>query len=64
MTHRSIFDIRFEVGTIITAKVNPGLKLLIMRYFEGIYYCAVVGNAGSKLLTYRENDFIAPDDEN
>jgi len=63
MSYRSIFDNPFEVGTIITAKVNPGLKLLIMRYFQGIYYCVEVGNAGGKLLTYREKDFVVPRDE-
>jgi hypothetical protein len=50
----------YAVGTILAAKVNPELKLVIMRYFQRIYYCAVVGEPERKHFAYYERELIAP----
>lgn len=50
----------YPAGTIITAKVNPELKLIITRYFQRIYYCAVVGEPERKHFAYYERELIPP----
>lgn len=49
----------YSVGTTVTAKVNPGLPLTILKYYQRIYYCGVVGDAGHKPFAYFERE-IAP----
>ena len=60
MSYKTNTDNIYKEGTLITAKTNPGLKLRIMKYYQRIYYCAVVGDAARKHLTYFENDLIPP----
>jgi len=51
----------YPAGSLITAKVNPSLQLIIARYYQRIYYCAVVGDADHKHFAYFERELIAPD---
>ena len=60
MRHRPNLDNTFQEGTIITAKCDPALKLVIMKYYQRIYYCSVIGDASSKQLTYFERELIPP----
>jgi len=47
-------------GTIITAKVAPMDELVIVRYYQRIYYCKLVSDPGQKLLAYFERELINP----
>ena len=60
MRYRPNFDNTFQEGTVITAKSDPGVKLVIMKYYQRIYYCSVVGDANHKPLTYFERELIPP----
>lgn len=50
----------YPAGTLITAKVNPSLPLIIVRYYQRIYYCAVVGNPDHKHFAYFERELTPP----
>jgi hypothetical protein len=50
----------YQDGTIITAIANPGLKLVIKRYYQRIYYCAVVDEPNRKHFAYFERELIPP----
>lgn len=47
-------------GTVITAKADPGKKLLIVRYFQRTYYCVVIGDVARRQLTYFERELMPP----
>ena len=49
----------YQEGTIITAKENPDLKLVITKYCQRIYYCAIEGETGQQ-FAYFEHNLIAP----
>ena len=50
----------YKTGSVVTAKKDPNVKLVIMKYIHQTYYCAVVGNAVVSRLNYREKDLIPP----
>lgn len=50
----------YQEGTIVTAKVDPTLKLIIMKYYQHIYYCAIVGFPKRKHFAYFERELNAP----
>jgi hypothetical protein len=50
----------YEEGTLVTAKVNPGLRLIIHKYYQRIYYCAIVGDPSHKHFAYFERELIPP----
>lgn len=50
----------YKEGTVITAKADPGSKLIIDRYLGRIYYCKAVNSPGGKLFAYFERELIAP----
>ena len=50
----------YPVGTLISAKVNPELPLVIHKYYQRIYYCAVVGDPDHKHFAYYERELISP----
>ena len=60
MSHRTNFDNIYQAGTVVSAKADPGLKLVIMKYYQRIYYCAVVGDAARKHIAYFERELIPP----
>lgn len=53
-------DNKYPVGTLVSAKINPELKLVVDAYKQRIYYCAVVGKPEVKQLVYFERELIAP----
>ncbi len=57
---KPITDNVYEEGTVITAKVDPNLRLIITRYYQRIYYCAVEGEPDRKKLAYFERELIPP----
>lgn len=60
MSYRTNSDNIYAEGTLITAKANPSLKLMIMKYYQRTYYCAVVGDEDKKHLAYFERELVQP----
>jgi hypothetical protein len=60
MSYRTNTDNIYKEGMVITAKENPAVKLVIMKYYQRIYYCAVEGNTTGKQLAYFEKELISP----
>lgn len=54
-------DNLYPAGTVISAKRDPNVKLVIMKYIHNTYYCSIVGNAVVNNLRYQEKDLIPPD---
>lgn len=50
----------YKVGAMVTAKSNPGLKLVIMRYYHRTYYCVDINDAGAKQVSYFERELSLP----
>ena len=53
-------DNLYKEGSIICAKIEPTLKLLITKYSQRIYYCTVVGHPDQKNLAYFESELTLP----
>jgi|GEM_PF-829158 len=53
-------DNLYKEGTVLSAKVDPALKLVIMKYRQRIYYCAVVGHPDQNNYAYFEKELIPP----
>ena len=53
-------DNRYQEGTIISARVSPSVKLKITRYYQRIYYCALVSEPNHKQFAYFERELIPP----
>lgn len=60
MSYRTNSDNIYPEGILISAKENPSLSLKIMKYYQRIYYCAVVGEETRKQLAYFERELIPP----
>ena len=50
----------YSVGTHITAIANPGQELVIHKYYQRIYYCAVAGQPDHKHFAYFERELTPP----
>jgi hypothetical protein len=61
MSFRTNSDNLYAEGTFISAKENPSRKLKIVKYYQRIYYCAIVGEEEAKQLAYFQTDLIPPD---
>jgi hypothetical protein len=46
----------YAVGSIMTAKEHPAVKLVIDSYNQRIYYCSVVDHPESKQQVYYERE--------
>jgi hypothetical protein len=60
MSYKTNTDNLYSEGAFVTEKANPGIPLKIMRYYQRIYYCAVVGDETSKQQVYFERELNAP----
>jgi len=60
MSYQTNEDNIYTVGTLITAKEAPAVKLEITKYYQRIYYCSIVGNETGKVKPYFERELIAP----
>jgi hypothetical protein len=57
---QSINDNLYSLGTILQAKENPGISLIIMGYLKRIYYCAILGDPKHKQRAYFERELLVP----
>jgi hypothetical protein len=49
----------YQAGSVVYAKPNPSVKLSVLRYSKGIYYCAVIGDAQKDNLTFLETQLAS-----
>lgn len=50
----------YKEGSFIYAKVDPELKLVIVKYKQRIYYCAAVDHPEQNNFAYFERELIPP----
>ena len=60
MSYRTNADNKYKTGTFIRGRKAPGVKLVIVKYYQRTYYCAVAGDPASKQLTYFERELLPP----
>jgi len=60
MTDRLQNENKYEEGSIILAKAHPGVRLVIMKYLQRIYYCNEVDYPHRKQLVYFERELYCP----
>jgi hypothetical protein len=53
-------DNLYKEGSIICAKVDPSVKLVITKYRQRIYYCKEVDRSEKNNYVYFENELILP----
>ena len=60
MSFQTNSDNIYQVGSIISAKSAPHVKLLIRKYYQRIYYCAIQDSATAKEQVFFERELLAP----
>ena len=51
-------DNLYKEGALVVAKMYPEVRLRIVRYYQRIYYCSVVGDETRKHLVYFERELV------
>jgi hypothetical protein len=59
MNYKRKNDNIYRLGTVISTKLDPNVKLVIMKYIHNKYYCSELGNMSCN-HKHRETDFIPP----
>jgi hypothetical protein len=49
---------KYKAGDIVYAKENPGLKLVVRRYIDRIYYCRFPDEPDRKDLALFERELV------
>lgn len=60
MSYRTDVDNIYPLGSTITAKENPTTNLVIVKYYQRIYYCQSVAEPEAKQRVYFERELNAP----
>jgi hypothetical protein len=60
MKDRNKRDNLYKEGTIISAKENPALNLVINKYLQRIYYCTAIGAPDGQQFAYFEHNLLTP----
>lgn len=50
----------YPIGTMIFARAQPDLKLVIEQYLQRIYFCRVLDQPDTKQFPYFEKELIPP----
>lgn len=50
--------IKFKIGELVFAKVDPKVKLRIRKYYSKIYYCTFVDHPERKELALFEREIV------
>ncbi|MDH4089167.1 MAG: hypothetical protein OEV74_06460 [Cyclobacteriaceae bacterium] len=58
MSYRTNTDNIFKVGTNLSAKLHPEVRLTITKYYQRIYYCAVLDDPAQNPIAYFERELI------
>jgi hypothetical protein len=59
MSYRTNTDNIYEEGAAVTAKASPDLKLVIVKYYQRIYYCAAAADPTGKQQVYFERELTS-----
>jgi uncharacterized protein YodC (DUF2158 family) len=51
-------ECKYKAGEIVKERIRPSQKLLVKRYFDGMYYCAILEHASLKLLVFFERELM------
>jgi hypothetical protein len=54
-----IADNLYEVGSVVTARNNPTVRLVVRRYLKRVYYCIVQDHPDQKERVYFERELSA-----
>ena len=49
----------FPEESVVYAKENPTLKLVVRRYVNRVYYCTIQANPSQKELVYFERELMS-----
>jgi len=49
---------KYYPGDVVSAKVDPDLKLVVRRYIDRIYYCQIQNDLKRKDLVYFERELV------
>lgn len=60
MSYLTNNDNIYTLGTVITAKARPQVKLIIRKYYHRTYFCEVMDDLTQKHLEYFEKELIPP----
>jgi hypothetical protein len=52
-------EMKFKEGEEVYERVRPDQKLIISRYYNGVYYCRVDENLRRKELIYYERELMS-----
>jgi hypothetical protein len=55
----NIMEIKFKEGDEVYERIRPDQKLIVSRFFGGVYYCKVVENPQRKELIYAERELMS-----
>ena len=53
---KTVAQNKYKEGEVVSAKVDPGKRLIIIRYLDRIYYCRPEQSTSSKNLVYFERE--------
>ncbi len=48
----------YNEGDMVSAKIDPTIKLVVRRYIDQIYYCKVQGHPEKDELVYFERELV------
>lgn len=60
MSYRIENDNRFPLGTVVYAKENLSLKLVVKSYYQRVYYCTIAEDPSRKELVYFDRELVPP----
>lgn len=60
MNYHTNKDNIYKLGSILTSKVDSTVKLVIVKYYQRIYFCVELDNLTKKHLAYFENELNPP----
>ena len=58
MSYRTNSDNKFREGTTISARNNPEVAMVIVKYYQRIYYCVVTGDGSKKQHAFFEHELL------
>lgn len=61
MAFRNNKDNIYAIDAFVMAKEAPTVRLQIKKYYNRIYYCAVVGRESEKQKVYFERELVSPE---
>jgi hypothetical protein len=54
--NRFFMDTKFKTGEVVVERIRPTVKLVVIRYDNGLYYCKEQAFRNRKNIAYMERD--------